>query len=66
MTAETFLRGAAVLGPSLLAALLLDWMCAQRRLLPPGFRVPWRRALASLAVATLLAIGVFAPLGGLD
>lgn len=65
MTAETFLRGAAVLGPSLLAALLLDWMCAQRRLLPPGFRVPWRRALASLAVATLLAVGVFAPLGGL-
>ena len=65
MTPENLLRGAAVLVPSVLAALLLDWMCAQRRLLPPGFRVPWRRALASLAVATLLAIGVFAPLGGL-
>lgn len=65
MTPETLLRAAAVLGPSLLAALLLDWMCAQRRLLPPGFRVLWRRVLAGLAVATLLAIGVFAPLGGL-
>ena len=65
MTSETFLRGAAVLAPSLLAALLLDWMCAQRRLLPPGFRVLWRRVLAGLALATLLAIGVFAPLGGL-
>jgi membrane protease YdiL (CAAX protease family) len=65
MTSETLLRTAAVLGPSLLAALLLDWMCAQRRLLPPGFRVLWRRVLAGLAVATLLAIGVFAPLGGL-
>jgi membrane protease YdiL (CAAX protease family) len=65
MTPETILRAAAVLGPSLLAALLLDWMCAQRRLLPPGFRVAWRRVLAGLALATLLAIGVFAPLGGL-
>ncbi|MEO6193599.1 MAG: CPBP family intramembrane glutamic endopeptidase [Thermoanaerobaculia bacterium] len=65
MTAENLLRAAAVLVPSLLAALLLDWMCAQRRLLPPGFRVLWRRVLAGLAVATLLAIGVFAPLGGL-
>jgi membrane protease YdiL (CAAX protease family) len=65
MTSENLLRLAAVLVPSLLAALLLDWMCAQRRLLPPGFRVLWRRVLAGLAVATLLAIGVFAPLGGL-
>ncbi|HTG35276.1 MAG TPA: CPBP family intramembrane glutamic endopeptidase [Thermoanaerobaculia bacterium] len=65
MTPETILRAAAVLVPSVLAALLLDWMCAQRRLLPPGFRVLWRRVLAGLAVATLLAIGVFAPLGGL-
>jgi membrane protease YdiL (CAAX protease family) len=65
MTPETILRAAAVLAPSVLAALLLDWMCAQRRLLPPGFRVLWRRVLAGLAVATLLAVGVFAPLGGL-
>jgi membrane protease YdiL (CAAX protease family) len=65
MTPETLLRAAAVLVPSVLAALLLDWMCAQRRLLPPGFRVLWRRVLAGLTVATLLAIGVFAPLGGL-
>jgi len=65
MTPENLLRAAAVLVPSLLAALLLDWMCAQRRLLPPGFRVLWRRVLAGAAVATLLAVGVFAPLGGL-
>jgi membrane protease YdiL (CAAX protease family) len=65
MTPENLLRGAAVLVPSVLAALLLDWMCAQRRLLPPGFRVLWRRVLAGLTLATLLAIGVFAPLGGL-
>jgi membrane protease YdiL (CAAX protease family) len=65
MTAEGFLRVAAVVMPSLLAALLLDWMCVRRRLLPPGFQVPWRRALAGLTVAALLAVGVFAPLGGL-
>jgi membrane protease YdiL (CAAX protease family) len=65
MTAETALRVAATVGPSLLGALLLDVLCARRGLLPPGFRVPWRRALAGLAVAALLAIGIFAPLGSL-
>jgi membrane protease YdiL (CAAX protease family) len=65
MTVETLLRIAATVGPSLLGALLLDVLCARRGLLPPGFRVPWRRALAGLTVATLLAIGIFAPLGSL-
>jgi membrane protease YdiL (CAAX protease family) len=65
MTPETLLRIAATVVPSLLAALLLDAMCARRGLLPPGFRVPWRRALAGLTVAALLAVGVFSPLGSL-
>jgi membrane protease YdiL (CAAX protease family) len=65
MTTETVLRVAATVLPSLLGALLLDAMCSRRGLLPPGFRVPWRRALAGLTVAALLAIGVFSPLGSL-
>jgi membrane protease YdiL (CAAX protease family) len=40
-------------------------MSAARGLVPPGFRVPWRRVLAILVVAALLAVGVFAPLGAL-
>ncbi len=46
-------------------AVALDLMSAARGLVPPGFRVPWRRVLAILVVAALLAIGVFAPLGAL-
>jgi membrane protease YdiL (CAAX protease family) len=65
MTAETLLRAAAVLAPAVLGALLLDVLCAARGLLPPGFRVPWRRALADLTVALLLAVAVFSPLGSL-
>ncbi len=65
MTAMTLLRAAAVVVPAVLGALLLDRMCAARGLLPPGFRIPWRRALADLTVALLLAIAVFAPLGSL-
>jgi membrane protease YdiL (CAAX protease family) len=65
MTGMTLLRAAAVVVPAVLGALLLDRMCAARGLLPPGFRVPWRRALADLTVALLLAIVVFAPLGSL-
>ncbi len=65
MTGMTLLRAAAVVVPAVLGALLLDVMCAARGLLPPGFRIPWRRALASLTVALLLAIVVFAPLGSL-
>ena len=65
MTAETLLRAAAVLIPAVLGALLLDVLCAARGLLPPGFRIPWRRALANLTVTLLLAIAVFSPLGSL-
>jgi membrane protease YdiL (CAAX protease family) len=65
MMAETLLRAAAVLVPAVLGALLLDTLCAARGLLPPGFRIPWRRALASLTVTLLLAVAVFSPLGSL-
>jgi membrane protease YdiL (CAAX protease family) len=65
MSTETALRVAATVAPALLGALLLDAMCAARGLLPPGFRIPWRRALAGLTVAALLAVAVFAPLGTL-
>jgi len=65
MPAETLLRAMAVVVPAVLGALLLDVVCAARGLLPPGFRVPWRRALADLTVALLLAVAVFAPLGSL-
>ncbi|HET9212547.1 MAG TPA: CPBP family intramembrane glutamic endopeptidase [Thermoanaerobaculia bacterium] len=65
MTPETLLRVTAVVVPAVLGALLLDVVCAARGLLPPGFRVPWRRALADLTVALLLAVAVFAPLGSL-
>lgn len=65
MTPETLLRVAAVVVPAVLGALLLDVLCAARGLLPPGFRIPWRRALADATVALLLAIAVFAPLGSL-
>lgn len=44
-------------------AVALDLLGAARGLLPPGFRVFWRRALATLVVTALLAVGVFAPLG---
>jgi membrane protease YdiL (CAAX protease family) len=65
MSTDTVLRVAATVAPALLGALLLDGMCAARGLLPPGFRIPWRRALAGLTVAALLAVAVFAPLGSL-
>jgi membrane protease YdiL (CAAX protease family) len=44
------------------AAFVLDRMCLARGLQPPGFRVPWRRALAAAALALLLALGIFGPL----
>ena len=65
MSPEALLRAAAVVVPAVLGALLLDVLCAARGLLPPGFRTPWRRALADLTVALLLAVAVFAPLGSL-
>jgi membrane protease YdiL (CAAX protease family) len=46
-------------------ALALDLMSDARGVLPPGFRLFWRRGLATLAVTLLLAVGVFAPLGAL-
>lgn len=54
--------------PGLLAfagAWMLDRLCAARGFLPPGFQVPWRRALASALVTGILWIGVFAPLGNI-
>jgi membrane protease YdiL (CAAX protease family) len=65
MTPEILLRALAVVVPAALGALLLDVLCAARGLLPPGFRIPWRRALADLTVTLLLAVAVFAPLGSL-
>lgn len=50
---------------SLAGAFTLDRLCAVRGLLPPGFRTPWRRLLAGLVVASLLGVGVFAPLASL-
>jgi membrane protease YdiL (CAAX protease family) len=47
------------------AAWTLDRMCAVRGFLPPGFREPWRRALASALVTGILWIGVFAALGNI-
>jgi len=44
------------------AALVFDRMCLARGLQPPGFRILWRRVLAALALACLLALGVFGPL----
>ena len=65
MPYENLLRFAI---PGLLAfgaAWTLDRMCAVRGFLPPGFREPWRRALASALVTGILWIGVFAALGNI-
>jgi membrane protease YdiL (CAAX protease family) len=54
--------------PALLAFLVvvgLDWRSAGRGLLPPGFAVPWRRALAGISVALVLWAGVTSPLSSL-
>lgn len=54
--------------PGLLAfagAWTLDRLSAARGFLPPGFRTPWRRALASAVVTGILWLGVFAPLGNI-
>lgn len=57
--------------PALLALLVsgyFDRACARKGLTPPGFRIPWRRALALAFLAGILWRGVFVPLGmiGLD
>jgi membrane protease YdiL (CAAX protease family) len=59
------LRVAVPLALAFGVALALDLMSDARGVLPPGFRVSWRRGLAALAVTLLLAVGVFAPLGAL-
>jgi membrane protease YdiL (CAAX protease family) len=59
------LRIAVPLALAFGVALALDLMSDARGVLPPGFRVFWRRGLATLAVTLLLAVGVFAPLGAL-
>lgn len=54
--------------PALLAAagaFTLDYLCAARGLLPPGFHDPLRRAAAGLAVGLVLWIGVFSSLGNI-
>jgi membrane protease YdiL (CAAX protease family) len=68
MTLESVLR---LGGPALLALLtawLFDRACQHKGLTPPGFRHPWRRALALAFLAGILWRGVFASLGmiGLD
>lgn len=63
MTSIDLLR---VVGPPLLAcaaALAIDRMAVARRLDPPGFADPVRRALAFLFVAGILWLGVFGALG---
>lgn len=57
-----------VFGTAILAlggAVALDYMSMARGLHPPGFRIPWRRALGGLAVAFILGVGVFAPVGAM-
>jgi membrane protease YdiL (CAAX protease family) len=63
--AEQILRAGIPVIFGIAGAFLLDRMCAVRGFLPPGFHVLWRRLLAGAAVAGLLAVGVFAPLGNL-
>jgi membrane protease YdiL (CAAX protease family) len=51
---------------ALLAALTVDRLTARRGLLPPGFvQQPWRRTTATLLIAAIFWLGVFAPLGQL-
>jgi membrane protease YdiL (CAAX protease family) len=68
MRALTALDAPRLLLPAALAlllALVLDWRSARKGLLPPGFAVPWRRALAAVFVAAVLWGGVTAPLGSI-
>lgn len=64
-TPEQLLRIGVPVILGIAGAFLLDRLCAARGFLPPGFRVPWRRIAAGTILAGLLALGVFAPLGGL-
>jgi len=58
---KAFLAVVPALLLGLVAAFAFDRMCVARGLQPPGFRILWRRVLAALALACLLALGVFAP-----
>jgi membrane protease YdiL (CAAX protease family) len=49
--------------PALFFAWLVEWGCARHGVYPPGFRDPLRRWVARLALAGVLYIGVFLPLG---
>jgi membrane protease YdiL (CAAX protease family) len=62
-TTEQLLRAGMPVILGIAGAFTLDRLCAVHGFLPPGFRVPWRRLLAGLALAGLLALGVFSPLG---
>lgn len=64
-TPEQLLRVAIPVILGIAGAFLLDRLCVARGFLPPGFRVPWRRIAAGAILAGLLALGVFAPLGGI-
>lgn len=67
-TIEQLLRVGVPVTLGIAGAFTLDRLCAVRGFLPPGFRVLWRRVAAGAALAGLLALGVFGPLGsfGLD
>lgn len=47
------------------AAYYVERTCARRGLLPPGFRIFWRRALAFMVLAALFWVAVFGPLATL-
>jgi membrane protease YdiL (CAAX protease family) len=58
-------RPALVIASGVLAAAAsyyFERTCARRGLLPPGFRVFWRRSLAFLVLASLFWVAVFGPL----
>ncbi len=65
MTPVELLRFGGPLLLGALAAVAFDRLCAARGLLPPGFAVPWRHAVATAVLAGILWLGVFAPLGTL-
>ena len=47
MSPADILRLIVPAGLAFLVAYVLDWQSARKGLLPPGFAVPWRRALAA-------------------
>jgi membrane protease YdiL (CAAX protease family) len=64
-SAELALRVLVTAILALGTAVAFDLQTRAKGLQPPGFRLPWRRALGVLAVAFILGVGVFAPLGAL-